>query len=164
VGILGLLKTVKNLFARHWKPFAEGIVMRAYPYLPELLAEIAEVAGLDAALAVARAKGGVKVYFPHNPMADHWLSQTVGHSVALAICNQITAGSQGIHLDVPLGPSLSRAAKWRGMKRMRAEGKSNSEIARTYGCYYKTVQRVVNGRFKTVNLALAQQNLFLDHE
>ena len=50
--------------------------------LPGVLAEIAAVAGEDAALAVAAAHGGTQVYIPPAPARDHWLARLVGHALA----------------------------------------------------------------------------------
>lgn len=54
----------------------------SYDWLPPLLAEIAEVAGLDAALALAEARGGSRITIPARPRPDHWFAQTVGMEAA----------------------------------------------------------------------------------
>jgi hypothetical protein len=156
---LGLLRTVKNLVARHWKPFAEGIVMRAYPYLPELLAEIAEVAGLDAAAKVAMVKGGTKAYFPLRPLANHWLTLAVGAEAATKICAKLCNGGHGIELEVPMGNRTSRQ-RWQRIHVLKAKGFSKPHIAREVGCHYKTVGKVLNGHRKTVSATLAQHDFF----
>ena len=54
--------------------------------LPGVLGEIAEVAGLPAALALAREHGGTEVYLPIRPDPNHWLVACVGPEAAEAIC------------------------------------------------------------------------------
>ena len=54
----------------------------SYDWLPPLLAEIAEVAGLDAALALASARGGSRITIPAHPRADHWFARAVGMEAA----------------------------------------------------------------------------------
>jgi predicted DNA-binding protein (UPF0251 family) len=46
------------------------------------------------------------------------------------------------------------------MKAMDAEGLSKPMIARRLGCHHKTVQRVLNGKRRTVEAILAQGDLF----
>jgi len=128
--------------------------------LPELLAEIAAVAGFDAALKIAAAKGGIRAYFPRHPDAGHWLSLAVGMDTARKIGEHLASGLRGIELDVPMGPNLSQAARWRRIEAMSAEGRSRATIARVVGCHHKTVQRIVNGKRKTIAAALAQADLF----
>lgn len=84
--------------------------------LPALLAEIAEVVGQSAAVAIASAYGGTVKEFPSpeflekNPKryADTWLVQTVGHDKALAICKELFP--IGGRAEIPLGSSAIRQA------------------------------------------------------
>lgn len=129
--------------------------------LPNLLAEIAAIAGLKSALAIARAKGGARAYFPSHPGPGHWLSHLVGLDTARKIGEHLATGQGGVELEVPLGPILSQRARWQKMQDMRAQGYSKPRIARALGCHEKTVQRVVNGQRKTVAAQLAQGELQL---
>lgn len=54
--------------------------------LPETLREIAEVAGLEAAMKLAWARGGTQVWIPRRVGPRHWLVQAVGREAADAIC------------------------------------------------------------------------------
>ena len=49
-----------------------------FSYLPGALAEIASVAGLVAALAIAEKWGGARAYFPARVSEGHWLVDLVG--------------------------------------------------------------------------------------
>lgn len=99
------------------------------PRFTGCLAAIARVAGEDAALAIGRKLGGTQVYFPSEPSADHWLSQLVGHTEALKIGEELTAGVGSIRIDVPLGEFGHAESKRAEVDRMLAEGRSERDIS-----------------------------------
>ncbi len=134
--------------------------MSDFSHLPLLLAEIASVAGQDAAHKVALVKGGTKAYFPLKPLSDHWLTLAVGPEAAAKICSKICNGQHGIELEVPMGPNQSNRQRWQRIHVLKAKGYSKPRIAREVSCHYKTVGRVLNGRRKTVAQTLAQCDLF----
>lgn len=109
----------------------------SYSRLPKLLGEIAEVAGLDAALALAKKRGGTEIYVPPAPGDDHWLVQALGREAAEAICTIYGSTRQ----KVPLGPTGSIAEIRRTVDRMIAEGKSTREIALAAGYTERTIHR-----------------------
>lgn len=75
-------------------------------HLPPLLNEIAEVAGVDAALAIAEARGGTRVHFPASAPPGHWLYELVGPTATAKLCEHFRVTAQGgVCIDVPLGPS-----------------------------------------------------------
>lgn len=96
--------------------------------LPGVLAEIASVAGEDAALAIARARGGTQIYIPPEPAADHWLSRLVGHDRALKIGDELTAGALGRRVDLPVGPNGRKARETALVDALIEEGLSEREI------------------------------------
>ncbi len=111
------------------RPGAPGRLMQ----LPAILAEIAEVAGEDAALAIAAARGGTQVYIPPVPGEDHWLCKLIGTEAALAVCARLTCGLAGRRVDLPLG-SAGRAAKGRELvDAMLRDGRSERDIALATG-------------------------------
>jgi hypothetical protein len=118
-----------------------------YTWLPELLAEIAEAAGLDAALKLAAAYGGVRRTFPARIRSDsHWLAACVGREAADKICAHFAQGSgsgvsAGIKVLVPLGPTGSIAGARRRLAQALAEGKSASEAARAAGMTERSAYR-----------------------
>lgn len=124
--------------------------------LPALLAEIAEVAGLEAALALARAHGGTRAHFLRDPKPTHWLSQLIGHEAAQRVGRHLCAGAS-IELTVPMGPQRRDVMRWVAVARMIADNCSNAEIARKTGCHYKTVQAIRNGKRKTIAGAIAAE-------
>ncbi len=54
--------------------------------LPPNLREIAEVAGLEAAMQLAAEYGGIQVKIPRRVGSEHWLVKCVGLKAAEAIC------------------------------------------------------------------------------
>ena len=109
--------------------------------LPRVLAEIAAVAGEDAALAIAAKRGGTRVYIPPVPASDHWLSKLVGHDKAKAIADRLTAGVASIRVDIPLGPNGRMARGRAEVDRMIREGRSERDIALATGYTLRTVER-----------------------
>lgn len=110
--------------------------------LPGALAEIAAVAGEDAALAVAAARGGTQVYIPPAPDRDHWLSRLVGHKAALAIADRLTCGIGSIRIDLPLGPKGQAARARAKVDRLIEQGElSERDIARATGYTIRGVRR-----------------------
>lgn len=100
--------------------------------LPALLQEIADVVtaatgdariGLAAALAVASARGGQRVYIPVKPGDDHWLTIAAGRAAADVIARHFTTGSppKGAELEIPLGPAGSYQAERRRRARLIGE-------------------------------------------
>ncbi|MEQ1694887.1 MAG: hypothetical protein ABL901_03510 [Hyphomicrobiaceae bacterium] len=104
----------------------------AFDGLPGLLADIARAAGLQAALDLANARGGNRVYIPAYAPDDHWLVATVGRVAADAICTLIK-GRDGGEIELPRGPSGLRAETWRRMYAMINDGASSQEITRRLG-------------------------------
>lgn len=110
----------------------------SFDWLPPLLAEIAEVAGLDAALAVAAARGGSRATIPARPRPDHWLTQAVGAEAAQQICDHFRVGNSGAVLEIPVG---TQAQKQRRIDEMLREGVSADKIARQLQVHRTTVFR-----------------------
>jgi len=111
--------------------------------LPPILAEIADVAGEEAALTLAQARGGTQVYIPARPAPDHWISKLIGHAAALRVCDRLTAG-RGIRVDLPLGPT-GRNATVRAIQvladRMIIAERSERDIAQATGYTTRQVRR-----------------------
>jgi len=108
--------------------------------LPGVLAEVAEVAGLKAALELAAARGGNRAYIPSCCGDDHWLVRAVGRAAADAICAHFAVPS-GIEIDIPRGPTGRQAQYYRDLARLIGEGRSSSEITQALGISRRTVTR-----------------------
>lgn len=115
--------------------------------LPGILAEIADIAGEDAALAVAAARGGTQVYIPPVPNRDHWLSRLVGHQAAKEIADRLTCGVGGRRLDLPLGPKGLIARGRAKVDRLIGDGRSERDIALATG-YTSRAVRMRKARHK----------------
>jgi hypothetical protein len=109
--------------------------------LPGILAEIAGVAGLKAALLLASARGGTRVYLSPRLRDNNWLTQIVGREAAAKIVRHFVAGKRGCHVSLPLGPAGSRAQRWHSMRQMVEQEKSAAEIARAHGIDLRTAER-----------------------
>jgi hypothetical protein len=97
--------------------------------LPPLLGEIAEVAGLHAALALAEACGGTRIDLPMSTQLSnmHWLVEIVGREAAIKICKHFSA-EHNLELELPRGPTGSRADRWRRLARLIAQGHSRASL------------------------------------
>lgn len=107
--------------------------------LPGILADIADIVGEDAALLVARAGGGRRVYIPKPAYLKegHWLVDAVGMDKAHAIADAIGGGQ----VDLPQGPAGGRAQTQRAIARALDEGLSCTTIVRLTGVDDSTVWR-----------------------
>lgn len=109
--------------------------------LPGVLAEIAAVAGDDAALAIARARGGTRVYIPPHPNSEHWMSRLVGEAAARAIADRLTMGAAGLRVDLPTGPAGKVNHQRAEADAMIRAGRSERDIALATGYTARTVRR-----------------------
>lgn len=109
--------------------------------LPELLAEIADVAGLPAALAVAQVKGGRRTHFPAKCPDDHWLVVAAGREAADKLCEHFRVNHKGgITLLVPLGPTkLYDRARFHALALME-RGRSVNDVAREIGVSARSIE------------------------
>lgn len=112
-----------------------------YDYLPGLLAEIAEVAGLDAALKVAEARGGSRTHFPARAPDGHWLVELVGREAANKLCAHFrTTARGGIELLVPLGPMGFYSKARVTFQKLVDGGMPVAEASRHVGVHLRTAR------------------------
>ncbi|TCR70504.1 helix-turn-helix domain-containing protein [Bosea sp. BK604] len=116
-----------------------------WPELPALLAEIAEVAGIDAALAIAEAKGGQEVFVVARLTPDNWLVQTVGAGKAQLLSDHFCSGRSRQKLTIPLGPAGSfnawRQRTARALAEAASRGASANQMAAAAGVTERTARR-----------------------
>lgn len=116
--------------------------------LPGILAEIAEVAGTEAAYAIVSHCGGTRVDFPAEARPDHWLSRLLGHETASLLCKHFAVSSPegtiaGLHhVVIPLGPMSAQKVARRRLAEELASGKSVRAAARAVGVHERTSFRV----------------------
>lgn len=104
--------------------------------LPSVLQEIADVAGVEAAWALARAKGGREIFLPKTVPARHWLVEIVGLEAAQKICSHFR-GNHQMRVLVPMGKQPT-AQQWAAAL---AAGMSRDEMAAALGVHIRTVSR-----------------------
>lgn len=111
--------------------------------LPAVLEEIAQVAGLDAAWALARARGGTTIFLPRKPGKRHWLSDIVGHEAATKICAHFR-GNHTMSITVPMAARQQSAELWREALQRGPDGqylRSINETALHMGVHKDTVSK-----------------------
>jgi hypothetical protein len=109
--------------------------------LPALLAEIAEVAGLEAALAIAEARGGSRTVFPARAPDGHWMVELIGREATDKLCAHFRSGGGGIELDVPMGPVAYYRKARRRLAQLVDEGVPVARAAHQIGLHLRTARR-----------------------
>lgn len=137
----------------------------AMPRLPRLLAEIEQLVGLQAALLVASAAGGRRLYVPaaDNLGARHWLVQAIGMDKARIVAQHLSAGTGGMHIVFPLGPTGKRADQWKAVQDALAAGGSANQVAAATGMHVRSIHRHRNGHSGAHRRHPGQPSLF-DHD
>jgi hypothetical protein len=97
---------------------------------------IADFIGADAARAISTHFGGTKLYVPRNWREDIDIN-VIGVEEAQKLCRHFGAE----RIDVPLMPFTAEALR-RFVSALRAENRSNAEIARAIGVSWRTVTRM----------------------
>lgn len=113
--------------------------------LPEVMVEIAEAAGIEAAWALVRAHGGTTVYFPREASEGHWLTELVGMEAAGKICKHFGVANTGMRVLIPLARTALQ--RERLVKALQA-GMSASEAATASGMHERSAFRA-RKRLKT---------------
>ncbi len=109
--------------------------------LPGILQEIADAAGLEVALKIAKAKGGTRVDFPGvkalGTRRKNWLTELVGEDAAKKVARAI-GDPNGIKLDVPTARNAFLAE---AIGRRLGGSDGAQRIALACGCHVRTVHR-----------------------
>lgn len=128
-----------------------GIADWAYELLPPTLREIAEVAGMDAALRIAEHYGGVRLDMPARQGARHRLASLVGEEAA----SRLAAHYHGEEIQVPRAARAARALYYQSIAERYQAGASAARLAREHGCTERWIYQVV--RRQRESLAATQQ-------
>ena len=105
--------------------------------LPSSLRLIAEVAGLEAAVRLARDHGGREIYIRRNLDPDSLLVLSVGMEAAALILEALGPGA----IVIPLWVSHRERKLARDIIERLSQGQSEAQIARALGCHIRTVRR-----------------------
>ncbi|GAA0600217.1 helix-turn-helix domain-containing protein [Paenochrobactrum glaciei] len=106
--------------------------------LPGVLAEIAEIAGVEAAWALVSAQGGIVVYIPAEAKEGHWLTELVGIEAAEKICKHFSVGNTGNRIQIPMGKFIQ--SRERLVKALEA-GMTASQAALSAGMHERSAYR-----------------------
>lgn len=99
--------------------------------LPEKISEISAVIGLDAALKLAAAWPGIRLFIPKQIKADHPIAVAIGFKAAREL-SQIYGGES---ITPPICQRYHRAAMKAQIMSEYRNGASASELARKYGVH-----------------------------
>ncbi len=121
--------------------------MNERPFLPPILDDIAEAAGVQAALLLMREYGGREVYIPLRAPDGHWLVNLVGREAADRICalfaTRIDADREksrhGERIVIPIADSGARGGAKRAAFAMLSKNIPANEVARAAGVCNRTV-------------------------
>jgi len=106
--------------------------------LPNILAFVRGVGGLEAERRMAEAFGGLRITVPRSAKPNFVLTKVVGQEVAAALCS--LCGGEAIL--VPLGKWGEAAARRRKVLELVAEGHSANQIAARLKICTRTVFRI----------------------
>lgn len=116
--------------------------------LPGILADIADIAGIDVAYEVARSHGGTRVSIPPRATEGHWLTELVGFETADKICQGLATLDpdgklRGVQNEIiPRGPAAILTAARRRARQALQDGHSAREAARIAGLHERTIWRM----------------------
>lgn len=105
-------------------------------WLPAELRDIVEAAGLPAALKLAEARPGERVFVPRSIPPDHWIAVTVGAEAATRIARRLG----GSHVALPTSAHRGPRAARRQCDAALAAGASINEAVRASGLSHRAVQ------------------------
>lgn len=110
-----------------------------FAHMPEVLAEIAEVAGAEAAWELAGAVGGTYIHITSRRMPDgHWLVELLGREAADKISEHFAGDNARVRLLIPMARNTQR--RQRLVKALEA-GMTASEAALSSGMHVRTAHR-----------------------
>ena len=112
-------------------------VLKSFGEPPPSLRLIAEVAGVEAAVQLARDHGGREIYISRNLEMDSLLVQSVGMEAAASILEALGPGA----ITVPLWLTGRDRKLAHDIGQRLLQGQSEAQIARALGCHIRTVRR-----------------------
>lgn len=83
--------------------------------------------------------GGLPLYVPRTPSADHPIVRIAGREAATAL----SATYGGERIIVPMGATRRRTDLARRVRELRASGMTTCDIARRLGIHLRSVQRLL---------------------
>jgi len=108
------------------------------PYLPGVLALIAEEISVDLAVRLAKARGGREIYIPDGPGPTSTLAELVGLESARNLYKLLGHGK----MLVPAGNFSGQTGRRQRIAMLLEQGMSHSLIAAELDVHLRTVERV----------------------
>lgn len=106
--------------------------------MPASLAEVADLFGIEAVVALVDHYGGTEIKFPARPPADdHPILKALGDDLGRALCAYYAGGQ----VYIPHGKRSSTRAE---VARLEAAGYDRASIARRLGISQRHVRRSAN--------------------
>lgn len=109
-------------------------------HLPGVLSLISEMVNEDAAVKLAKKRGGREIYIARNPSQDDVLSEIVGLDDARLISDLLGHGN----LRVPMGNLGGQGGRQKRIQELRREGLTMPQIAAEVDVSLRTVERTVS--------------------
>jgi hypothetical protein len=110
------------------------------PWLPNLLRDMAEVHGLDRALAFAAVFGGRYLYLPVRAEAGHEVAKSFGLPMLEWLLER-PYHAPGTRIVVPKGPSRDKRQREAALRTLLARPLTNNQVAAETGMHVRDVQR-----------------------
>lgn len=101
--------------------------------------EVADVIGLEAALRLVQAFGGVRFAVPRKCAAQHPLTIALGEEAVLSL-ERFCGGTE---LRIPTAAQACRGRRDRAITAERAAGRAVQELARRFGLDERRVQQIL---------------------
>lgn len=108
--------------------------------LPASMAELADIIGLPAVLALMKAFGGTELWVPQKLSHAHALVGAIGPEAAQTLCEYMA----GERCKVPRGAEIIREIRNRAIRRERREGAKLDELALRYEITDRQVLNILN--------------------
>lgn len=112
--------------------------------LPQLIQELADVIGLDAALKLVKAYPGVSLYIPANPHPDHMIATIIGFK---AFCDLSKVYAQET-LRLPKLDAAERQIKHQVVAEMLDQNHSTRTVALATGYSSRRIEQLRNGQLR----------------
>lgn len=107
--------------------------------LPPSAAEIVSAVGIEAALRLVDAWGGLRLYVPHYMTEDHSLVNLLGGDSA----DRLAAHFGGERIQVPRCLQALRAMRNARIRRARHDGATPAELALTHGLTERQIYAIL---------------------
>lgn len=130
------------------------------PWLPNLLRDMAEVHGLDTALAFARRFGGRYMYLPVRATPEHEVARAFGLDMLDWLLGR-PYHAPGTRIVVPKGPDRDKQQRQAALRALLARPLTNDQVAAETGMHVRDVSRW-RARFREEE-ARKQLDLFRPH-